>query len=439
MLPECDERNFIDQRLVRSSSRMWKYYGRQSIPFKGFNRHLLSSFSLRLIQCEFVDNILYLDLRVFEFLELNFIFQRRDISTEPNEDPMNINREKLDQKLCDASKRGDVSAVNNLIKKGASNWHGAIRAAIKGNHTGLVEIFIEKGATKLDEFMSRAAYNGNHEIVDLFIEKGVAAYEMGMTGASYGGHFNLIKRFIDMGATNWNNGLEYACLGGHKFIVYFFLKMGASEWGNAMAFARRGGHESLREFFERTRNDGGILDLQKFPSFTTSEMKGLEDCFVYSAMIGDEAVMRLCKEIGANNIESVFKSAATYGQLICMRICRNEWSAKGIDDAMNSAVIGIECEEAKRDVFKTCPTLTRSKVSKKMIRECIKTLSEWKVSDLDTVHIDSQDKLKLRQKELYEEQEYVMRFYEKMTFTTTPDSRFISDDLDRDSLSKVSD
>ncbi len=40
---------------------------------------------------------------------------------------------------------------------------------------------------------------------------------------------------------------------------------------------------------------------------------------------------------------------------------------------------------------------------------------------------------------LYEEQEYVMRFYEKMTFTTTPDSRFISDDLDRDSLSKVSD
>ena len=80
----------------------------------------------------------------------------------------------------------------------------------------------------MDQFQfMEACKNGNLTIVESMISKGASNWNTGLYYACYGGHMNIVELMISKGANNLNSGLYCACQGGHLNMVELMISKGA--------------------------------------------------------------------------------------------------------------------------------------------------------------------------------------------------------------------
>ena len=129
-----------------------------------------------------------------------------------------MQQDKLNNKLINAAKNGDIKNVKELLAKGADvgtknkNGETALHFAAWDGHVDVVKVLIEKGAdvdAKDNDGKTAlhwAALRGNVEVARVLIEKGAdvgAKNEDGKTALHYAaqeGHVEIVKVLIEKGA-----------------------------------------------------------------------------------------------------------------------------------------------------------------------------------------------------------------------------------------------
>jgi ankyrin repeat protein len=130
-------------------------------------------------------------------------------------------------KLYVQCRNGDLKAVENEIKLGATDYDYGLYGACIGGRMNIVKYLLKLGATDYNYGLLQTGKNGNMEIAKLMVKLGATMYDMCLDNACGNGHMNIVEYMVKLGAKNCFGGLHEACRHGHTNIVKYLFKYGS--------------------------------------------------------------------------------------------------------------------------------------------------------------------------------------------------------------------
>lgn len=199
--------------------------------------------------------------------------------------------------MYEAGKIGSEVMVLELIKRGNTSLHSALRGACKRGHYRLAQMILndlrrycpyfdderapmheacQSGDLKMvNLIVSRypevyksnlksgflgACRGGNRDVVDFMLKKSKAQHlttstrvlNQGFRIACEKGHVELVRYLVSIGADDYNEALFHGCKSGNQELIDYLVSLGANNWNRALAGACKGGHLYLvKKFVDR--------------------------------------------------------------------------------------------------------------------------------------------------------------------------------------------